>query len=591
MVEEQNTQECTECGTTIEGDIECPECGNIVLELEDEEPEDDVVKSEGSTAGLGSLGEMIEMKVLNTVKEREEQLRESMNRSVQEKERRLRDKAEEAIENLREKHGQERTKLMEQLEDLRKEKEELRAELEGEKKELNAKLEERQEALDELKEKHHRQVEAMRANLERKREKEKEVLLKEKEGLRDRFEKEKGELQEKFEQDKKEMEERMEELRDKMAEIREEEQQKREELLKKHEEEKEALRKELGEENEKVQEELESLRRTFMEEQKRYEERMSQEREHLEERLDKEKSELKERYKDEIEDLKEILEREREIRISMGKGEVKDDRFTRELEEKLRGTVYPFPAIVGQERMKRSLLLNAINHEINGVLLWGPNGSAKRTAVLGIAELLSDIEGLDMDTTKIWDDPERYISGTLVTPKANASYLIDTLLHNGALSTKSLNGEAVGKTILVKEVSASDKEMLSHIDSFTLHVKIDPPRDLDRRMEVVRRYKEFCDDPEAFHDRYSEEIDSLRNRIIQTREILPSVNVHSRQRSTISKICAHNDLPSGIDIAIEEISRTITAYDGREEVLDEDIQEALDLALVHRVTGDLTEGR
>ena len=33
--------------------------------------------------------------------------------------------------------------------------------------------------------------------------------------------------------------------------------------------------------------------------------------------------------------------------------------------------VYPFPAIAGQERMKRALLLNAVNPRIGGVLIRG----------------------------------------------------------------------------------------------------------------------------------------------------------------------------------------------------------------------------
>jgi hypothetical protein len=38
---------------------------------------------------------------------------------------------------------------------------------------------------------------------------------------------------------------------------------------------------------------------------------------------------------------------------------------------------YPFTAIVGQERMKRALILNAINPQIGGVLIRGERGTAK----------------------------------------------------------------------------------------------------------------------------------------------------------------------------------------------------------------------
>ena len=57
-------------------------------------------------------------------------------------------------------------------------------------------------------------------------------------------------------------------------------------------------------------------------------------------------------------------------------------------------TTYPFTAIVGQERMKRALILNAINPQIGGVLIRGERGTAKSTAARALAALIPEIDAV-----------------------------------------------------------------------------------------------------------------------------------------------------------------------------------------------------
>ncbi len=60
--------------------------------------------------------------------------------------------------------------------------------------------------------------------------------------------------------------------------------------------------------------------------------------------------------------------------------------------EEIMPAIYPFTAIVGQERMKRALVLNAVNPRIGGVLIRGERGTGKSTAARAMAALLPQIE-------------------------------------------------------------------------------------------------------------------------------------------------------------------------------------------------------
>ena len=51
---------------------------------------------------------------------------------------------------------------------------------------------------------------------------------------------------------------------------------------------------------------------------------------------------------------------------------------------------YPFSAIVGQDAMKRALLLVAVQPKIGGVLILGERGTAKTTAVRAMPGILGD---------------------------------------------------------------------------------------------------------------------------------------------------------------------------------------------------------
>ena len=70
--------------------------------------------------------------------------------------------------------------------------------------------------------------------------------------------------------------------------------------------------------------------------------------------------------------------------------------------------VFPFLVIVGQVEMKTALLLSVINPAVGGVLLIGPRGTGKTTAVRGLVDLMPPVRhsrcpyGCDEEAAETW---------------------------------------------------------------------------------------------------------------------------------------------------------------------------------------------
>lgn len=82
--------------------------------------------------------------------------------------------------------------------------------------------------------------------------------------------------------------------------------------------------------------------------------------------------------------------------------------------------IYPFTAIVGQERMRRALILNAVDMRIGGVLIRGERGTAKSTMARALAALLPQVQavqgcrfGCDPAKPNTWctECRERHLAG------------------------------------------------------------------------------------------------------------------------------------------------------------------------------------
>lgn len=98
--------------------------------------------------------------------------------------------------------------------------------------------------------------------------------------------------------------------------------------------------------------------------------------------------------------------------------------------------VYPFTAIVGQEEMKLSLLLNVVDSRIGGVMIMGHRGTGKSTIVRALADLLPRVKvvsgclyGCDPDPARSGalcrDCRQKLARGETLKPKIGSVPVVD----------------------------------------------------------------------------------------------------------------------------------------------------------------------
>ena len=320
--------------------------------------------------------------------------------------------------------------------------------------------------------------------------------------------------------------------------------------------------------------------------------------------------------------------------------------------------VYPFTAIVGQEKMKLALILNVIQPGLSGVLIRGEKGTAKSTAVRALADILPEIDIFADDPFHLApgeeEDVYREIARTLNLPGADNGHpppavrrkvrvvelpvgatedrvvgtldlehalkkgekrvepgllaaahrgilyvdevnllddhVVDVLLDSAAMGVNTIEREGVSfshpaRFTLVGTMNPEEGELRPQLlDRFGLCVTIEGIAAADDRVAVMERRAAFDDDPEAFAGRWAAESETLAERILTAKRLYPQVTAARERLYEIARYC----LEVGVDghrgdIIILKTAKTLAAYEGRTEVLAEDIQTAAELALPHRV--------
>jgi magnesium chelatase subunit I len=175
-------------------------------------------------------------------------------------------------------------------------------------------------------------------------------------------------------------------------------------------------------------------------------------------------------------------------------------------------------------------------------------------------------------------------------------HLVDVLLDSAAGGWNTVEREGISirhpaRFVLVGSGNPEEGELRPQLlDRFGMHAEIHTVREPALRVKIVEQRSEFDQTPLPFCDAYQSEQDDLQAKIIQSQELLPSVNMDYDLRVKISEVCSELDV-DGLrgDIVTNRAAKALTAFEGRTEVTVEDIRRVIVLCLRHRLRKDPLE--
>lgn len=302
--------------------------------------------------------------------------------------------------------------------------------------------------------------------------------------------------------------------------------------------------------------------------------------------------------------------------------------------------IQPFPllALVGQPELKTALVLGLINPLIGGVLLLGPYGVGKTTAVrslLDIMPLIEQPEEAQDGTLETVPMPMRLVElplnariedvvgginervaleqhrvlleeGILAKAHKNLLYVDEVNLLDPSVVDVILDAAAQGRTlvrrgamtrlfpsqfVLVGSMNPEEGTLRPQImDRFGMRVWVSPLVETFDRLEIYRRSQEFRTDAATFRAQYADQTALLQEEVAMAREILPHVLVPSSVQLLAMALVQELQIPSHrAEIALLEAARARAAADFRGTVVFEDIERMAPLTLRMRRSTMLDE--
>ncbi len=181
--------------------------------------------------------------------------------------------------------------------------------------------------------------------------------------------------------------------------------------------------------------------------------------------------------------------------------------------------------------------------------------------------------------------------GILYVDEVNllSDHLVDLLLDVAAMGVNHVEREGVSvrhpsRFILVGTMNPEEGELRPQLlDRFGITVEVTGSPDPAERVEVVRRRLHHEADPEDFAKKWFAADGEVAVAVEEARKRLETTRLPEGVLYKIAALCAELGV-DGLrgDIVTAKTARALAAWDGREEVVTEDIRRAALLALSHR---------
>ena len=195
---------------------------------------------------------------------------------------------------------------------------------------------------------------------------------------------------------------------------------------------------------------------------------------------------------------------------------------------------------------------------------------------------------------------KRFEPGVLAKANGNILYIdevnllddhiVDLLLDSAAMGKNYVEREGVSfthpsKFILVGTMNPEEGDLRPQLlDRFGMAADVKSEKDIESRVEVIRRRLDFDKDPESFAERYGKEQNEMKERILSAEKLMMRMSVEDDSL----KMAVEASLYFGVDghradITLIKAASAYAAFYGRNTTTKEDVASIANLVLTHRM--------